>query len=243
MNQKAMPAVAADILGLILFFALIRPMWSSSLQNPTVRGGSILFLLFVLVGLGINRVKRLEPVEGNIGSWINRFDFRGNQRTLILLALSVVVIFVFSQTELNNLWGDTIDLFENTGEVHEGEMTLYITFGPIFIWFMAGALYLIGFSLPTEKRIAAGSTGYKVTEFVVLLFVNLFIGAFALYLGGWVGRILPSIGLIGSILIVLIILELMFIPTRLRHSFQNPQVISLVTFLMVLIGAAIFLSN
>lgn len=243
MNQKAVPAIAADILGLILFFVMIQPLWGASLQNPTVRGGSILFFLFVLVGLGINRIKRLEPVEGDGGRWIDRLNFTSNPRILILLALSLVIIFVFSQSELNDLWGDTVDLFENTGEVHEGEMTLYITFGPIFIWFMAGALYLISFALPTEKIIQAGSTNYKVTEFVALLFVNLFVGAFALYLGGWVSRTLPSMGLVGTILIVLIMLELMFIPTRLRHSFRNPQIISIITFLLVLLGAAVFLGN
>ena len=243
MNQKAMPAIAADALGLILIFFLIQPLWGEFIHTPSVRGGSVIFLLFVLVGIVINRVKRLEKIEGDAAGLIGRLDFTGNQRTLIMLALSLVIIFVLSQTELNNLWGDTVDLFENTGEVHEGEMTLYITFGPIFIWFMAGALYLIGFSLPTEKVIWAGSNTYLITEFLTLLFVNLLVGAFAIYLGGWFGRTLPNIGPILSALFVLITLGLMFIPTRLRHSFQNPQIASIITFLIVILTAAIFLGR
>lgn len=243
LGRKAMPAVAADVLGGLLFFVLIQPLWGESLQNPTVRGGSILFLLFVLVGFGINRIKRLEPVEGNAWGLIGRFDVRDNQRTLILLALSLVIVFVLTQTEMNNLWGDTVDLFENTGEVHEGEMTLYITFGPIFIWFMAGALYLIGFALPTEKQVSAGSTAYQVTECVVLLLVNLLVGGYALYLGGLIGRIAPTIGPVGTVLSVFLVLIGMFTPTRLRHSLQNPQLLPLITFLILLLTAAVFLSN
>lgn len=236
MNQKALPAVSADILGLIAFLVLMNPFFGERLLNPTVPGGSILFVLFLLVAFGINRIKRLETVEGDAASWIRRFDFTSSQRNMILIALTVVISFALMQSEMNDLIGDTLDLFENTGEVHEGEMTLYITFGPIFIWFIAGALYLIGFALPTEKLIPAGTTTYRVTEFVVLLLMNLLIGAYALYFSGWIGRIFPSAGGVATFLGILILLEFLFIPMRLRKSFKNPQNLAIISFFVMLLG-------
>ncbi|MFT5194787.1 MAG: hypothetical protein ACI9EW_002258 [Cellvibrionaceae bacterium] len=236
MNQKSLPAVAADVLGLIIFIALSAPFLSERLQTPTVSGGSILFFVFLFVAFGMNRIKRLEPVSGDAQSWIGRFDFTGNQRNMILLALTFVFAFVLMQTEMNNIWGDTVNLFENTGEVHEGEMTLYITFGPIFIWFIASAIYLIGFALPTDRSIAAEEKGYAITEFVALLLMNLLIGFYALYFSGWIGRMSPSAGDIVTFLATLIILELLFIPMRLRHSFKNPQIASIISFFMMLLS-------
>ncbi|MFK7800967.1 MAG: hypothetical protein AB8G95_05005 [Anaerolineae bacterium] len=236
MNQKALPAVAADTLGLIVFFVLISPFFAERLLTPTTTGGSILFVFFVLVAFGMNRIKRLEPISGDASGWISRFDFANSQRNMIIIALTIVLSFVLMQFEMNDIFGDTLDLFENTGEVHEGEMTLYITFGPIFIWFIAGALYLIGFALPTEKSVPADTNAYRATEFVVLLLINLLIGAFALYFSGWIGRTVPSAGSVTTFLGILIILEILFIPARLRHSFKNPQKFALISFFVMLLG-------
>ncbi|MEM9774958.1 MAG: hypothetical protein AAF902_10275 [Chloroflexota bacterium] len=240
MDSKAFPAVIADILGLLLIPLFLIPVYGASLTSTTVQGGSILFIVFLLVAFGINQIKRLELKPGKLPSWFESLNFTRNQQVMIGLALSLVVVFVLAQVNLNNIWGDTVDLFENTGEVHEGEMTLYITFGPIFIWFMAGAFYLIGFSLPTEKVIETESNRYWLTEFVVLLLINVLVGMFALFLAGWFGRFFPSVGVVGKFLFVWAALEFLFIPTRLRHVFKNPSWLSIGSFLLVILGAVIF---
>lgn len=236
MQNKAFPAVAADFVGALLFIFLLSPFLENLLKNISVRGGSILFFALILAGLALNVLKRLEknPFPASL-SWLSRFDFSNSQRILLALAISVVAIFVLMQANLNNLWGDTVDLFANTGEVHEGEMTLYITFGPIFIWFMAGAVYLAGFALKTEKVIENQSAAYGWVEFVGLLFANILLGLFALYFAGWFGRMFPSLGSGIVFILTLILLELLFIPMRLRHTFRNPQVASVASFLFLML--------
>lgn len=230
--------MAADIAGLILLIAVLVPFLGPFLSTPTVRGGSILFFVFVLVGFAINRVKRLEFKEGLSASWLQRINFSDNQSMLIALGVSLIVVFVLMQVNLNNLWGDTLDLFENTGEVHEGEMTLYITFGPIFIWFIAGALYLAGYVLKTEKVIEKESAAYGWTEFVALLLINIMLGMFALFINGWLSRSFPAVGSTTLFIITWLGLELLFIPIRLRHTFKNPQIISIASFLLLIFATA-----
>lgn len=234
MNRKVLPAVAADILGALILIFVSIPFLSGLLKVPSVRGGSYLFLVFILVGLGLNRLKRLE-IQGPVPAWLKKLDFSGHQPTLIFLSVAIIFVFVCAQSNLNNLWGDTVDLFENTGEVHEGEMTLYITFGPIFIWLMAGAIFFAGFVLKTEKVIDADSAAYGWTEFIALLLINIFMGLFALFFAGWFGQTLTMAGSGVIFLITLICTELMFLPIRGRHSLRNPQVASIVSFLLLLL--------
>jgi hypothetical protein len=68
------------------------------------------------------------------------------------------------------------------------------------------------------------------------LLMNLLIGFYALYFSGWIGRMSPSAGDIVTFLATLIILELLFIPMRLRHSFKNPQIASIISFFMMLLS-------
>ncbi len=234
MQNKAFPAVAADIVGLALFLAVTVPFLGPFISTPTVRGGSLIFLVFVLVGFALNRLKRLEPKEGFSAAWLKAIDFTNNQTALITLGVGLIIVFVLMQTNLNDLWGDTVDLFENTGEVHEGEMTLYITFGPIFIWFMAGALYLAGYVLKTEKVIEKETAAYGWTEFVGLLIINLLLGMFALFISGWLGRTAPALGTAAAFILTWLGLELLFIPVRLRHTFRNPQLFSMLSFLLLI---------
>lgn len=240
MQNKAFPAVAADITGLALFLAVIVPFLGPFISNPTVRGGSLIFFVFVLAGLALNRLKRLESNNEFSAPWLKAIDFSNNQSALITLGVSLIIVFVLMQVNLNDLWGDTVDLFENTGEVHEGEMTLYITFGPIFIWFMAGAFYLAGYVLKTEKVIEKESAAYGWTEFFGLLIVNLLLGMFALFISGWLSRTVPTLGPAIAFIITWLGLELLFIPVRLRHTFRNPQLFSMLSFLLLIFLIAYF---
>lgn len=241
MNLKFLPAVMADIVGIALIPLFLIPFYGDALLNTSVQGGSVLFVVFLLVAFGVNQIKRLEPQSSTLPKWFEKLNFTHNQQLMMGIALSLAVVFVLAQVNLNNLWGDTVDLFENTGEVHEGEMTLYITFGPIFIWFMAGAFYLIGFSLPTEKVIESDTGRYWVTEFVVLLLINILLGMFALFLAGWFGRFFPNFGPIIKFLLVWVTLEILFIPLRLRHVFKNPSWVSIVSFLLFILGTVTFI--
>ncbi len=240
MNQKAIPAIAADFVGVLLLIFVSVPLLSPLLKTPTIRGGSILFLLFILVGLGLNRIKRLESQDRFRPNWLKTLDFSNHQPTLIFLAIAIIFVFVLAQADLNDLWGDTVDLFENTGEVHEGEMTLYITFGPIFIWLMAGALFFAGFVLKTEKVIETDAAAYRWTEFVGLLLINALLGLFGLFLAGWLGRTLPAAGSTVVFLSLSIFLGLMFFPIRGRHTLRHPLPITIISFVLYLIFTAIW---
>lgn len=207
--------LCAPVLFLWLAFAL-RPLFNP----PTPGGGRLLFFLFVLLGLSFNRFKRLDRIDSTriIPVW-DRLSDAQQEGVIRWLGFGLVGLFVLVQADLNNLIGDTLDLYTNAGEVHEGEMSLYIMFGPIFIWFIASAFFVAALVVPTEKHISPDDGRYRVTEFVVGLISHMTAGVFALYLAGWLSRI--GVPRLGAILFVPLILIVLFFSIRGRHLQRN----------------------
>ena len=217
--QQSGAILLADFCAPLLFLWLalaLRPLFNP----PNPGGGRLLFFLFILLGLAFNRLKRLDPIdsEQEIPVW-DRLDLAAQERIIRWLGFGIVGLFVLVQADLNNLIGDTLDLYASAGEVHEGEMSLYIMFGPIFIWFIASAFFVAALVMPTEKQISRESGWYSATEFVVGVMSHITAGVFALYLAGWFSRI--GVPLPGALILVPLILVILFFSIRGRHLQRN----------------------
>ncbi|MDJ0752869.1 MAG: hypothetical protein QNJ45_05075 [Ardenticatenaceae bacterium] len=235
-----LPAVAADILGLILLFTLFSPL-NRLFTAQTIRGGMIFLIVYVAFAFSVNALKRLDAQPGPAFKYLKTVDFTRSSWITGVLALLVIAGFLIVQIDLNQATESMLALMSRPESYgHEGEITLYYSFGPLFLWLMVGVLYLAAMLLPTQRRISAGLNRYAVTEFVSLSLINLMMVFAAAYLAAYFGRVWGLTGqpfLAG--LLALVLLEIAFDPPRLRHALKQPLWLPILTFLLLITTAAI----
>lgn len=218
---RALPALAADAAGFVLLFVAFNPL-VLEFGRRTIRGGMIVLVVYVLFAYGVNALKRLAPLSGPAEDYLRPLDFSGSRPVKFALGLLVVAFFVVLQIDLNRATESMIALMTRPDSFgHEGEITLYYSFGPLFLWLMVGVLYLAAFVLPTEKRAESGSGRFIWIEFAGLLAANGMLVVSAAYLASLGGRT-AGISPFLFTLAALVVLELLFDPARLRHALRNP---------------------
>ncbi len=238
--RRYLPALLADGAGILLLLTAFSPL-AAEFGRRTARGGMILLVVYVVFAFGVNALKRLAVLPGAAGELLGRLDFTPHRWTRLLLALPVVAFFLAAQIDLNRAADSMIALMtrpETYG--HEGEITLYYSFGPLFLWLMIGVLYLAAFALPTERRIEASSPAYGRVEFLGLLAINGMLVTTAAYLAALFARYGPHGGgaRIWLALGALLALELLFDPARLRHALKNQSWWPVISFAALLLAAA-----
>ena len=214
------PALTADAIGMLALI-LTLPLLKEQFETIPIRGASILLGLFFLMGIAVNRLKRLEPQASDTADLATKLNFTHNQTIVTLLGIAAGHVFVFIQADLNQITNDLVALYGRDGYVHEGEITLYYSLGPTFMWFMVAAFYQAAFMLKTERRIAAYTQTYQITEVLALTAINLYLVGFAGYLAA-VGSTWFSSPVL-FLIVAFILIELVFDPARLRHTIKNPQ--------------------
>lgn len=237
-----LPALLADGVGLGLFVLFLDPL-TTELSRRTLRSGMIFLVIYVIFAFGVNALKRLEPQAGKAAGVLSHLDFTGKRWVKVVLALLMVAFFVAAQIDLNQAADSMVDLMTRPEMFgHEGEITLYYSFGPIFLWLMTGVLYLAAFILPTERRIAAGTGRYALVEFWGLLGINGMLLATTAYLTVLIRDLqLSGGGLLLVFLAAVLLLEVLFDPPRLRHALLNPGWWPLVSYSVVVVAAAVLL--
>ncbi len=236
--QLSWPAVTADLIGLCALIFLFPIIRQQMVALPT-RGAGILLFLFFAAAIAINRLKRLEMQSGEATGLLTQLDFTQNQPLLVGLGLIAGAIFIFIQAELNGLTGDLETLFGRDGYVHEGEITLYYSLGPAFMWFMVAAFYQAAFILPTKYKISPQTDSYYRTELLTLTVINFYLVAMSAYLATAVSIWFANPIL--QFLAALLLLGLIFDPARLRHSVKNSQWLPLITFTLLFLFALVLI--
>lgn len=233
------PAVAADVVGLLLLIFLFQPL-RTLFDAQTIRGGMLFLVAYIAFALAVNVLKRLEPQPGPAANLVQLFDYRRSSFLTVVLALIVVFGFIAVEIDLNQATNSMVELMSRPEFYgNEGEISLYYSFGPLFLWLMIGVLYVVALLLPTERHIPAGSERYAVTELVALILINLMLVMTAAYLAAAFTRIWPLDGrpLLAGLL-TLFALEIVFDPARLRHALKQPLWLPLITFFALVFAAA-----
>lgn len=233
------PAMAADLVGLLLLIFLFNPL-RSLFEARTIRGGMYFLVTYIVFALAVNVLKRLEQRPGPAADFVRLFDYTGSPFLKVFLALIVIAGFVVVEIDLNRATDSMIELMSRPEFYgNEGEITLYYSFGPLFLWLMIGVLYLAALLLPTQQRIAAGSSRYALTEFVALSLINVMLVMSAAYLAAAFSRMgsFNDQPLTAGIL-ALLVLEIVFDPARLRHALKQPLWLPIMSFFTLVFAAA-----
>lgn len=220
-----------DVLGVALHIVLFSVLYELFAARE-VRGWFVVAGAYLLFCFGVNGLKKLEPAEGmQAPAWLKRLDFTGSRPWLIGLGVVMAVTVVLIQADINNLIDSTIDLMSNAGEVHEGEVSLYYSFGPGFLWLILGLFYVLVLMTQVENRITAESGRYLRAQLFGLGMINVLAVVYVAYFGALLARLdLSTAAWAGSMIGLTVLFVVVFFPARLVHFFKRPQLLGLMSF-------------
>lgn len=236
--SKWIPSTA-DVLGLLLHIVLFPTLYNLFLQR-NIFGWILLAGGYFIFCLAVNRLKKLQPMPEKLSQlewqWLSRFDFTRSRPWTIIIGVIMAVTVIMIQADINRLVESTLLLMQNPGEVHEGEVSLYYSFGPGFLWTILGLFYLLVLITKVEKTIEPGSGRYQRNEFLSLLAINSLAILFSAYFASLVARLeLTTLGLTAAFVGLLILYSILFDPLRLVHFLKRPEPVSLITYIMFML--------
>lgn len=219
-QEHILGVILADLAGVGFIFGL--SLFGSQLfQVPSIRGGQILFFAFVAMGFAINWLKRLEPISSLAEDRSRNWGPLFSTAAIPYWGGLLLIAFVLLQAVLNNIVDDFLNLYSVPGEVNEGELGIYVMFGPTFVWFIAAAIFFAGLIVPTSRVIEQNTSRYELTQFVGLFATNIVAAMFALTI--WQNYLHPVLGqspILGLVPLTLILITL-FMAIRLRVEEKN----------------------
>lgn len=236
-DQSLWLPLGADLVGLALIVIFLGPL-RDLFTSPSILGGQVLFFTFFALGLIINLMKRLEGDEGVTGRFLDLPFGWLSAGSIPYWGFLTIIGFVFLQWDLNAIADDFLDLYNVPGEVNEGELGVYVMFGPTFVWFIAAAIFYAGLVVPTTRFVPKHDRRHGVIQFVSLLAINLTAGFFGIIL--WQNYFLRTLGVngVGGAVLLAILLVALFLSMRLRHIEKNGSQILQFSYLGIMLSFA-----
>ena len=223
--------ILVDVLGIALHIFLFTTL-TELFAAREVRGWFVIAGVYLLFCFGVNGLKKLEPAAGmSAPNGLKRLDFTGSRPWLIGLGVIMAITVVLIQADINKLIESTIVLMSNAGEVHEGEVSLYYSFGPGFLWTILGLFYVLVLMTQVENSITAETPRYLWAQSFGLTMINVLVVVYAAYFSALLARfeLSPAV-LTFSVMGIGLLFLLVFFPARLVHYFKRPQLLGLTSF-------------
>lgn len=230
---------AADALGLLLHIVLFPTLYDLFLQR-NVFGWIVVAGVYLIFCFAVNGLKKLQPMPEKLSQlewqWLGRFDFTRSRPWTIIVGVIMAVTVVMIQADINRLVESTLILMQNPGEVHEGEVSLYYSFGPGFLWTILGLFYVLVLITKVEKTIEPSSGRYLRNELVGLLAINALAVVFSIYFASLMARLdLTSAGRTAAFVGLLLLYGILFDPLRLVHFLKRPEPMGLITYIIFML--------
>ena len=230
--NKIAPPLVADLIGLVLILLLLPPLGRQfenlGFINSVWMG--FFFVLFCLAVYGLKKLRPFSPQSQVALSFLLEKQTLGGFGVLFALSISTATAYVVG-------FLDSVILI-NRGLLDEPSVTIYLLLTPAS-WFGLSLIYMLLLTSETEAIIDPQTARYGIVSILGLAGVNL-MGAILTAVWQALWQRFSGVGGAAWIVALNLVLFLFLLgPPRLIYIARNRNLISLLTFLPVLVYLAI----
>jgi len=228
LNLKTAVPITIDVLT-ILTLILWEDTLSTRFQNQSAINATLLGGVFILFCIAVYWLKKLEPETDTTPSWVPaQLQSETGQRVLGVLFGVAIALGVAHQLG----YMESIFIVDDR-VIGAGESSAFFVYGPAS-WLGAGLIYMLILSSTTPPRFLKAESRYNRVAALGLAGVNLMLVMATAELQAAI-QSAHILWILGTFLILVVL----FMPTRLVYLSKQPQISSLISFVILLFGSVL----
>lgn len=230
--NKSIVPLLADLAGLVLILLLLSPLGQRfqdlSFVNSVWMG--FFFVLFCLAVFGLKALRPFATQEVTFSSFLSEKNTLGALGVLFALSISTATAYVVG-------FLDSVVAI-NRGLLDEPSVTIYLLLTPAS-WFGLALIYMLLLTSETEATVEPQTARYGVVSFLGLTGVNLMgVVLTAVWQALW-QRFSVVDGVVWLVLLNFVLYLFLLGPPRLIYLTRNRSLLSMLTFLPLLLYLAL----
>lgn len=230
--NKSIAPLLADLAGLALVLLLLSPLGQQfqdlSFVNSVWMG--FFFVLFCLAVFGLKKLRPFTAQEETFSSFLSEKNTLGALGVLFALSISTATAYVVG-------FLDSVVAI-NRGLLDEPSVTIYLLLTPAS-WFGLALIYMLLLTSETEATVEPQTARYGVVSFLGLAGVNLMgVVLTAVWQALW-QRFTGVDGAVWLVLLNFVLYLFLLGPPRLIYLSRNRSLLSMLTFLPLLLYLAL----